>query len=307
MNARQSTRFFHTSIFALACSLCSFVQAATEVAIPAETMDPALHAMLPEAIRKAGVINLVTDAHYPPCVTFAADNKTMVGYEPDLWNAMAQKLGVKVKATSIAFDGLIPGVQSGRYDVAMECISDSAEREKQVTFVDFSYATNAFYTLKSNTKVTDDALSLCGLHAAVQSGTDFAPTITDIFSPHCVAAGKKPIELSQYPSADAVLMALYSGRVDFVVNDAAAAKDMEKTAPKPIRVITSDLMPKFYLGIVVKRDDTAMANAMLAALKAVHASGNYNRIMEKWDLAPLKLPNPGINLTSTDPIQNPKP
>lgn len=289
------------------CCVMGAAHAASEVKIPTESMDPTLHAMLPEAVRKAGVINLVTDAHYPPCESFAADNKTMVGYEPDLWNAMGEKLGVKVKATSIAFDGLIPGVQSGRYDVAMECISDSLEREKQVAFVDFSYATNALYTLKSNTKVSEDPLSLCGLHAAVQSGTDFASTITELFSPHCVNAGKPAIELSQYPSADAVLLALYSGRVDFVVNDAAAAKDMEKSAPKPIRVVTSSLMPKFYLGIVVKKDDPAMANAMLAALKAVYASGNYEKIMDKWDLAPLKLPEPGINLTSSNPIQNPKP
>lgn len=306
MNSRPSFRI-HCSLLAVTLCLWSSARAATEVTIAAETADPALHAMLPEAIRKAGVINLVTDAHYPPCESFAADNTTMIGYEPDLWNAMAQKLGVKVKATSIAFDGLIPGVQSGRYDMAMECISDSAEREKMVSFVDFSYATNAFYTLKSNDKITDDVLSLCGMTAAVQSGTDFAPTVTDIFSPHCVNAGKAPIKLSQYPSADAVLMALYSGRADFVVNDAAAAKDIEKAAPKPIRVITSELMPKFYLGMVIKRDNVEMQNAMLAALKAVHASGNYDRIMDKWDLGPLKLPNPGLNLTASSPLQNPKP
>jgi polar amino acid transport system substrate-binding protein len=306
MNFRQSLRT-PCSLLALSLLCGSNAQAAGDATITTETLDPALHAMLPDAIRKAGVINLVTDAHYPPCESFAADDTTMVGYEPDLWNAMAQKLGVKVKATSIAFDGLIPGVQSGRYDMAMECISDSAEREKQVQFVDFSYATNAFYALKSNSKVTSDVLSLCGMTAAVQSGTDFAPTVTEIFSPHCVNAGKPPIKLAQYPSADAVLMALFSGRADFVVNDAAAAKDIEKAAPKPIKVITSDLMPKFYLGMVIKRDNDELAKAMLAALKAVHASGNYDRIMDKWDLAPLKLPNPGINLTASNPLQNPKP
>ena len=50
-----------------------------------------------------------------------------------------QPLGVKINAVNTAFDGLIPGVQSGRYPTAMECISDSLDREKQVTFVDFVY------------------------------------------------------------------------------------------------------------------------------------------------------------------------
>ena len=78
--------------------------------------DPKLHAMLPEKNRTSGVLNLATDAHYPPCESFAEDNKTMVGWEPDFWNALGQVMGVKVQAESTAFAGLIPGVASGSAD-----------------------------------------------------------------------------------------------------------------------------------------------------------------------------------------------
>ena len=74
--------------------------------------DPALKALLPKKIQDSGVISLATDAHYPPCEIFAEDNKTMIGYEPDTWNAIAKKLGVKIEPVSIAFDGLLPGVVS---------------------------------------------------------------------------------------------------------------------------------------------------------------------------------------------------
>jgi polar amino acid transport system substrate-binding protein len=118
--------------------------------------DPALAAMLPDEVRKAGVITLATDAHYPPCEFFAEDNKTVIGFEPEIWNAVGDRLGVRIDVVSITFNGLIPGVESGRYALAMECISDSAEREQQVTFIDNALGTGAVYTLVDNTTVSDD-------------------------------------------------------------------------------------------------------------------------------------------------------
>lgn len=266
-------------------------------------MDSALHAQLPAKIKTQGSINLVTDAHYPPCEVFADDNKTMVGFEPDLWNAVGKVLGVGVNPISIDFAGLIPGVKSGRYDMAMECISDSLEREKQITFVNYAYATNEVYTLASNKSIVNDPLTLCGLKVGVQSGTDFEHAINDIFTPNCVKNHRASIKVTTLPSADAVLLALYAGRIDFVLNDAAAAAEIKKVAPRPIRTVSMPLMPKYYLGIVVKQDNQQLAQALLGALKVLWANGEYARIMKKWDLAPVMLEQPGINLFTTRPMQ----
>jgi polar amino acid transport system substrate-binding protein len=268
--------------------------------------DSKLNAMLPDDIRKAGVLTIATDAHYPPCESFADDNKTMVGYEPDMWNAIGTKLGIKIHAVSTDFDGLIPGVQSGRYPMAMECISDSAAREKQVTFIDNSYGTSAIYALASNTTVSNDALSLCGLKSAAQTGTDFNDVLSAITA-RCKKNGKAGLTVYNYPSADAVLLALYSGRVDFVMSDAAAAADIQKHAPKPIKIYSNDLIPKLYTGMVVRPDQKQLADATLAGLKAIQADGTYDKIMEKWDLKLLELPDTGINLATSKPLPTPAP
>ena len=268
--------------------------------------DSKLNAMLPDDIRKAGVLTIATDAHYPPCESFADDNKTMIGYEPDMWNAIGAKLGIKIHAISTDFDGLIPGVQSGRYPMAMECISDSAEREKQVTFIDNSYGTSAIYALASNKTVTNDALSLCGLKSAAQTGTDFNDVLAAIAT-RCKKNGKPAPTIYNYPSADAVLLGLYSGRVDFVMSDAAAAADIQKHAPKPIAIYSNDLIPKLYTGMVVRPDQKQLADATLAGLKAIQAEGTYDKIMEKWDLKLLELPNPMINQATVQPLPTPVP
>ena len=265
--------------------------------------DPALHAMLPKSIQESGLIKLATDAHYPPCESFAEDNVTMIGWEPDLWDALAKKLGVKVKPESINFDGLIPGVQSGRYDMAMECISDTLEREKQVTFVDLSISINGIFALEGS-PVTDDPLSLCGLKSGAQKGTTFVQSVTDLLSPLCVKNGKPPIAASEFASADATILALLSRRVDFLVNDASAAAYIKKQSSKPVKLLVPDVLPKLIGGPVVKKDNKELADALLAGTKALMDEGVYDRIMDKWDLAPLKLKTPGINLVSKGATAN---
>ncbi|MCA0000267.1 MULTISPECIES: ABC transporter substrate-binding protein [unclassified Mesorhizobium] len=265
--------------------------------------DPALHAMLPKSIQDSGIIKLATDAHYPPCESFAEDNVTMIGWEPDLWDALAKKLGVKVKAESINFDGLIPGVQSGRYDTAMECISDTVEREKQVTFVDLSISINGIFTLE-NSAITDNPLSLCGLKSGAQKGTTFVQSIKELLSPLCVKNGKAPIATNEFASADATILALLSGRVDFLVNDASAAAFIKKQSSQPVKLIVLDVLPKQIDGFIVKKDNTELANALLAGTKALMDERVYDRIMDKWDIAALKLKTPGINLVSKGATAN---
>ncbi|AFT90459.1 polar amino acid transport system substrate-binding protein (plasmid) [Paraburkholderia phenoliruptrix BR3459a] len=273
------------------------VQAAgSDSQIPAAKPNAQIRAMLPENIRASGVLKLATDAHYPPCESFADDNKTLVGWEPDFWNAIGQVLGVKVEAESINFSSLIPGVASKRYDLAMECLTDTKEREKQVTFVDVMHARTAAYTMDQNRKITNDPLSLCGQKVGTQQATTFSASVDKVVNPYCTGNGRSPVENAVFPAADDTLLALYSGRVDFVLNTAMAVGELKKKAPKPIRVVDIPGMPTNFIGIIVPKENTQLADALLAATKALHEQGIYDQIVRKWSLEQLKLDDPGINL-----------
>lgn len=278
------------------------ISAAAEEPMPILKADPALTALLPDKIRTSGELTIATDAHYPPCEFMAEDGKSIVGFEPDIWNAIAQKLGIKITASSIDFAGIIPGVQSGRYGAAFACLSDRPEREKIVHFVDFWYGSAAVYAIASNAEISEDPLSLCGKKTAVQVGIDFGDMVRDILSKHCVAAGKAPIEMSELPSAAQVLVALYAGRIDFALSDAAAVDDIQKKAPQPVKVYENHLLPKIYLGAIVERSNEPLAKALLAALKAVYAEGAYDKAIARWNLRLLALPEPGLDLATTRPI-----
>lgn len=271
--------------------------------IPALQPVPEIEALLPAAVKESKTLKLVTDANYPPCQWHAADGK-LVGYEVDIWDSLAQVLGVKLDVESIDFAGLIPGVQGGRYDLSMECITDRLEREEVVSFVNHSYDYgNAFYFVADNPKiVATDPKSLCGLNTAGQSGTDFL-TKLQALSDWCVADGKPALKVGEYPQQSAVLLALFSGRIDFALSEASAVEELRANNPIDIGTMSNPLDAKNFLGIVVAKENTDLQQALLAALKHMKAEGTYDAIFAKWNLQHAALSDFGINMTTTAPAK----
>ena len=287
MNARSAPWLRAGQIF------CMTVSMLTASALPGMAQDtsPAssdLHALLPESVKQSHVIMLATDAHHPPCEYFGGPHGEMVGFEPDLWNEIGKRLGVTIKPVSIDFDGLIPSIQSQRFDIAMQCISDSAEREKQVLFVDYGYASTLIFALESNQTISKDPLSLCGMKAATQIGTDFSASVADI-SQRCIAQGRSPIAASQFNSTAAVLLALGSGRVDFVLDDGGAVEEIRQASHRPIKVLDVGI-PNLMIGAIMKPDNTKLAQSWLAALQQIQRDGTYDQIMKKWHTEMLSMP-----------------
>lgn len=254
--------------------------------------------LLPKKYKDAGVINLVTDAKYPP-FQYIDDSGKMVGFEVDLWNAIAAKLGVKIEVTSVAFDSMIPGVQSGRWDISMEGITDNLERQKVVSFVDYGYTTSSAYVLEEKGASISDHLSLCGLKGAAQSGTEWVGMITTEMAAACKEAGKPEPTVSEFGTSDATLLSVYSGRTDFVLTSAASAQEIQKAAPRPVKVVPMPILPRKPSGIAFRKDETDLGDALLAALKEVRADGSYDKIYADWSVEPMKMDHePGINLAT---------
>lgn len=259
--------------------------------------------LLPQKYRDAGVINVVTDANFPP-YQYIDESGKMVGFEVDLWNAIGEKLGVTMNVTSVAFDSMIPGVQSGRWDISMEAITDNADRQAVVSFVDYGYATTTAYVLESRGEGIDDHLALCGLNGAAQSGTEWPAMVSTELTEACTAAGKPAPILSEYGTNDAALLAVYSGRADFVLTSGAAAQEIKKAAPNPVKVVPISILPRKPSGIVFRKDEVDFGNALLAALKEVRADGTYDKIYAAWDVDALKMDHePGINLETVNAAQ----
>jgi len=251
-------------------------------------------------------LTLATDANYPPCQYFEEGSDVMIGYEVDLWDAIAEKLGATLEVENTQFASLIPGVQSGRYDIAMECISDNVEREEIVSFVNYIYDKTDVVTIESyDGPITEgDDLTLCGETMGAQTGFDTIDKVNDILNPACEEAGLDPVLISEYPSAADTYNALNSGRVDFMILGTSAAAYLNQTAPTPINYASIESFPQKYLGMVIAKDNVELQEALLAGLEEVIADGTYAEILEKWGMSSLALDEPGINLATTRPIED---
>jgi polar amino acid transport system substrate-binding protein len=244
--------------------------------------DPALVAMLPAAVKTAGTITVGTDSTYAPSEFLDADGKTVKGFDVDLFNAVAAKLGLKATWVPAAFDAIIPGIGSGKYGIGVSSFTINPEREKKTDMVSYFSAGTLWATPAGNPqKVAPDAA--CGKKIAVQKATVQVDDIT-ARSTACTKAGKPAITIDQYQGQDQATTAVVSGKDDAMLADSpVVAYAVKQTSGK------LDLLGSLYAsapyGYVIKKGEGQFAQALIGALKAVQADGTYKSILDTWGVS----------------------
>src|SRR5665648_576388 len=128
----------------------------------AQAADPALVAKLPAKIKAAGQIVVGVDATYAPNEFLNADGATVQGWDVDLFNAVAQKFGVKAVWQPAKFDSIITGVQGGKFDIGVSSFSIDSNRKKQVNMVSYYNSGTQWAAAPGNPKKVDPK-NPCGL------------------------------------------------------------------------------------------------------------------------------------------------
>ena len=132
--------------------------------------DPALKAMLPSGMTE---IRVASDIPYPPWEYYdPATSKNPAGFDYDLSQAIAKKIGVPASFNETPFDSIILSIKGGKNDMIMSDMYDNLEREGQgVSFVDYAYDGTSILVLKGNPKGITSLDSLAGKTVACESGT----------------------------------------------------------------------------------------------------------------------------------------
>src|SRR5205807_5506500 len=94
---------------------------------------------------KSKTMVIATDATYAPNEFIGTNGKSIEGMDPDLGKALGAVMGVKVKFGNTSFDGIIPGLAAGKFDLGMASFTDTKERQKTVDFVTYFQAGTSFY------------------------------------------------------------------------------------------------------------------------------------------------------------------
>ena len=234
-------------------------------------------ALVPEDIAAAGVIKIGTDATYAPN-QYAGPDGTPIGWEVELVDALAAKLGLTTEWSKEGFDQIIPKVSGGTLAMGSSSFTDTVKRQESVDFVDFYEAGLQFVRNKSSEEMPAPE-ELCGVKVGVQATTTSDDYLTGL-SEACVAAGKPAIELLKKDGQDEVTTDLVLGNTPYMLADSPIAQNSVSSAEDKLELV-GDIFDAAPYGWVFQKDNK-LTEAAQVALQEMIDDGTYKAILEKW-------------------------
>lgn len=244
--------------------------------------DGTIAALVPAAISADGKLTFGTDASYAPSEFIDVDGKTVVGFDVDLGKAVAQVMGLEGTFENAPFDSLIPGVTTtDKFEASMSSFTINPERLTQVNMVSYFSAGTAWATAKGNpTGIAQD--NACGKKVAVQKATVQADDIA-ARSKTCTDAGKAAIKVDIYTLQSDATTAVATGKDDAMLADSPViAYAIQQTDDKLEQL--GDISDAAPYGAVVAKNQTDLAKAFQQAFQKIIDSGEYAKILEKWNV-----------------------
>lgn len=288
------------AVAALALGGCGGSDDSGDAAAPTETeptssaveADDALAAMVPDAIKSDRKIVVGTDATYAPNQFLDTDGKTVIGFDVDLFNAVAGKLGLETEFVPAPFANIIPSVQSGKYEIGVSSFTVNAERMQQVDMISYFSAGTQWATATGNPQgVQPDAA--CGKRVAVQRDTVQVADVT-ARSKACTDAGQPEITIDQYQGQDQATAAVVSGKDDAMLADSPIVAYAVKQTGGKLELL-GDIYDSAPYGYVIKKDQGDFGKALVGALEALIADGTYQSVLEEWGVEQGAISDPAVN------------
>ena len=240
-------------VFASAVALCAVFAA------QARTFDE---------IKKDGKILIATEGQFAPFNFF--NGTTLTGFEVELAELVAKKMGVTIQWKTLGFDALLTGLRQDRWDLVIASHGITEERSKAVSFTSPHYCSGG-QVVAMNAAIKTGA-DLAGKVVAVQTGTTYLESVKKL-------PGIK--EVKNFPKDTDARSALLSGRVDAWVTDRFVVKQAFANAPAA-GMAAGDMVFIEQIAAAVAKGNSSLAAAYNKALAEVMADGSYATLSKKY-------------------------
>ena len=261
------------SVAALALTACggSSASTASSVASSAASSEAASTSAAAGELTtvEAGKLTMATNAAFPP-YEMTTDAGEFEGIDIETAQAIADKLGLELQIDDMDFDAALLSVQQGKADIVMAGVTVTDERKAVMDFSD-SYATGIQSVIVPEGSDIASPDDLAGKKIGTQRGTTGYIYCTDDFGEDAVVA---------YDSGLTAVQALNNGQVDAVVIDNAPAKEYVAANPG-LKVLETSYAEEDY-AIGMNKDNTALVEAVNAALEELKADGTLQSIVDKY-------------------------
>lgn len=234
-------------------------------------------------IKSKGEIVVATEARFAP-FEYVEDGK-IVGYGPDLMKLIFDKHlpGVKVNQLDLPWQGILPGLAAGKWDVVITGVTITKERSQQYTF-STPIAEATVGVLKAT---KDDSIQkpedMAGKVVGSQAGSAQLQVL-QAYDAKLKESGEGVAEIKEYVAFDEAYADLAAGRIQAVAQSGANAAPLIKTRGDVFQLLPETIGPKSYFGWAVRKDENSASLMQLitTGLLELKQSGEMAKLQEKW-------------------------
>lgn len=221
-------------------------------------------------VKKKGEIKMAMSGQYPP-FNFVDENNKLTGFDVEMGNEIAKRIGVKGVALSTAWDGIIAGLLANKYEWICGSMAITAARLKSIDFTDPYYRSGAQLFVKKGSPVSS-IKDLNGKKVGVTLGTTYEEWVRKNI------AGA---DVRTYKGVPDMILEISTGRIDGFITDKIVGALAIKKKGVPI-ALAGDLLYEEKMGIALRLNNPDLKAAMNAALTAMKNDGTYKTISMKW-------------------------
>ena len=224
-----------------------------------------------DEVKARGTLRIACEGTYPP-FNYKDEKGKLTGFDVEIAEAIAAKLGVKPEFTTTEWSGILAGLQAGKYDVIVNQVAATEQRRQAFDFSGPYVISYPQLIVRANeTRKLDTPADLKGKKIGVGQGSNFAELAKSI----------EGAEVRTYPGAPEYLQDLASGRIDVAINDSLLVPYLREKTKLPIKAGAPIGKPDSN-AIPFRKGSPKFKAAIDKALDDMKADGSYAKISGKW-------------------------
>lgn len=240
-----------------------------------------------DEIKAKGALVVATEAAYEPFEYLDGDD--IIGYNADLFQKIADDLGVELDYRDLPFQGILAGLDAKKYDMVGATLGVTAERAEKYTMTyPIERGTNVFMKRKGDdtiNSIEDMSGKVVGTQTACYNETD-----TQAYNEKLIAEGKEGYnELKTYDSFPEAYMELKNGQLDLVAQNYASASAVVMKNPDDYEIVKDENGnaamvgdEETWLAWAVRKEDTELSDYINSEIHKFKEDGTLAQLQEKW-------------------------
>ncbi|MEK4029083.1 MULTISPECIES: transporter substrate-binding domain-containing protein [Bacillaceae] len=223
-----------------------------------------------DRVKHSKTLKVGFEGTYPP-FNYLDDNQKYKGFDVDISNEIAKRLGAKTEFVATKWDSLIGGLKADKFDIIIGQMTVTEERKKSVDFTDPYVVTGSVLITRKDTSNIKKLEDIKGKEVGVGGGTTFEE----------VAKSVDGANVKLYKAVNDYVQDLVNKRLDVIINDQLLMSYNIKENNLPLQ-ISSDILNKDEIGMAVKKGNEDFLEEVNKSLAEMKEDGTYNEIYKKW-------------------------